>query len=225
MNFVQLVERLRVECGVSGSPITDVETLTGEYLRLRNWTASAWVDIQTEHEGQWGFMRVSSTHLIGQYQSILSPAEWAAGRVNTWKIDSFRIAASGDPRSKSDPVDFLPYDQFVAGPGLDVSEWAKPRYFTIRPGDKALIVAPGADAAYTLFYEYQSEPIEMEDNVDVPACPSKFHMVIVYEAMLKYGRYEMAPEILSEARADRDRLLFRLKLDQLPSITFGGPLA
>jgi len=225
VNFVQLVERLRVECGVSGSPITDVETLSGEHLRLRNWAASAWVDIQTEHEGQWAFMRNESAHTVAQYDSIISPPEWLAENVNTWKIDSFRISELGTPRSKSVPLDFLPYDQFIAGPGLDVSGYAKPRYFTVRPGDKALILAPGADAAYTLFYEYQAEPVDLEDNDDVPACPKKFHMVIVYEAMLRYGRYEIAPEILSEAREGRDKLLFRLKLDQLPAITFGGPLA
>ena len=86
-------------------------------------------------------------------------------------------------------------------------------------------MAPGADVAYTLYYDYQTEPVELEDNIDVPACPKKFHMVIVYEAMQKYGRYEIAPEILSEAKTDGDRLMFRLKLDQLPPITFGGPLA
>lgn len=225
MNFLQLVERLRVECGVSGSPITDVEALTSEHLRLRNWAASAWTDIQTEHEGQWAFMRVSSSYTTAAYESLLSPPEWLAESVNTWKIDSFRIALSGEPRSRSVPIDYLPYDQFVAGPGLDVTEWAKPRYFTVRPSDKALFVAPGCDVPYTLFYDYQTEPVELEDNDDVPACPAKFHMVIVYEAMLKYGRYEIAPEILSEAREGRDKLLFRLKVDQLPSITFGGPLA
>jgi len=225
MRFVDIVERLRVECGVSGRPITDVETLTGEHLRLKQWTASAWIDIQSEYEGLWAFMRTESAHTISAYESLITPSEWVAESVNTWKIDSFRIAAAGRPRSRSVPLVFLPYDQFITGPGLDVTAWAQPRYFTVRPGDKALIVAPGADAGYTLFYEYQAEPVALEDNEDVPACPAKFHMLLVYEAMMKYGRYEIAPEILSQAREDRDRMMFKLKLDQLPAITFGGPLA
>jgi len=37
VNFVQLLERYRVECGVSGSPITDVGTVRNEHARLKGW--------------------------------------------------------------------------------------------------------------------------------------------------------------------------------------------
>jgi hypothetical protein len=220
-----MLERLRDECGVSGGPITSVTNVRGEHLRLKNWLIEAWNEIQTEHQGRWGFMRVSSSTTIPVNATLLYPAEWSAETVDYWKRDSFRISALGEAREKSIPLIPIDYDSFVNGVGLDTSTTGRPLYFTVRDGDKALIVAPKADAEYTMFFDYYSVPELLEDDDDVPRLPKKFHMLPVYEAMLSYGRYENAIEILSQITPKRDKMKFRLKLDQLPNMIFGAPLA
>lgn len=225
MNFVQLLERYRVECGVSGSPITDVGTVRNEHARLKGWLQQAWLDIQSDANGMWEFLRVESSHTIPQYASLLMPSEWSAGSVNRWRIDTFRVGDLGGSRATSRPIDFVSYDAFRVGPGLDPNQRGRPMYFTIRPADKALIVAPAADVAYTLYYEFHGEPVALEDNTDVPVIAPKFHMLPVYRAMLEYGAFEAAPEVLARAQARHDEMMSKLKHEQLPSFQWGPPLA
>lgn len=225
MTFVQLLERLRVECGVSGQPITDVTTVTGEHLRLKNWLQSAVLDIQRQSGGLWEFLRREGSHTIPVDGSLLSIAEWSAEAVAQWKIDEFRIAPFGTARGLSIPMVFVPYDQFRNGVGLLTTPAAKPIYFTVRRGDKAVLVAPQADAQYTLFFDYWSAPIAVEDDDDQPPFPLEFHMLAVYKAMQDYGLYEAAPEVVQRARDRYDEMIFTLRLQQLPPPTWGGPLA
>ena len=50
MNFLQLVESLRIEVAASGRPITTLQGgLAAETNRLKRWVASAWNDIQLAH--------------------------------------------------------------------------------------------------------------------------------------------------------------------------------
>lgn len=225
MTFVELLERYRIECGVSGSPITDVATVKGEHLRLKTWLQQANVDIQTEHGGLWEFLRAEGATTIPASASLLSIPEWAAGGVRAWKIDEFRIAGNGEPRARSVPLEFVPYDQFRNGVGLSVTPAGKPLYFTVRRGDKAIMVAPQADQAYTLYFDYWRNPVVIDDNGDEPVWPQQYHMLAVYRAMIDYGYFEAAPEALARARERHDEMMFKLKLEQLPGPTWGGPLA
>jgi hypothetical protein len=49
-------------------------------------------------------------------------------------------------------------------------------------------------------------------------------MLIVYRAMMLYAAYEAAPEVQQEAVGNYKSMLSRLKRDQLPAFTIGGPL-
>lgn len=225
MDFVSQLERLRVECGVSGHAITDVTTVTGEHARLKGWLQQAVLDVQRESGGLWEFLRKEGSHTIPLNGSLLNVSEWAAGTVGQWKIDEFRIAPFGSARGVSTPMVFVPYDQFRNGVGLLTTPAAKPIYFTVRRGDKALLVAPQADAQYTLFFDYWSAPIGLEDNNDVPIYPVEFHMIGVYKAMIDYALYESAPEVLRRAQDRYDEMLHSMRMQQLPVPTWGGPLA
>jgi len=225
MTFVEMLERYRVEAGVSGNAITDVTTVTGEHLRLKNWLRQAHLDIQSESNGLWEFLRRESSHTIPASGSLLSIVEWSAGGVRTWKIDEFRISTFGAARAQSVPLVWVPYDQYRNGLGLSLTPAAKPLYFTVRRGDKAILVAPQADDQYTLYFDYWAAPIDMDDSADEPALPVDYHMLPVYRALVDYGYYEAAPEVLTRARERYEEMMFRLKLEQLPGPTWGGPLA
>lgn len=70
MNRLQLVQRLALECGVSGT-VTTTLNQTGEFARLVAWTDTAWEQLQTKHD-DWDFMR--SSNILGQGASFQTTA-------------------------------------------------------------------------------------------------------------------------------------------------------
>ena len=70
MNQLQLVQRLQLECGVSGT-VTTAQNQIGSIGRLVTWINQAWDDIQTEHD-DWIWMRSSA--LLGGGCSFVPPA-------------------------------------------------------------------------------------------------------------------------------------------------------
>ena len=78
MNFLQLVNRTRVECGVTGPALATAQNLTGEAARIASWVTSAWIDIQTSKE-DWLFMRSTVTFNSVTHQQFYTPTEAGIG--------------------------------------------------------------------------------------------------------------------------------------------------
>jgi hypothetical protein len=222
MTFVELVERLRMECGVSGPTIETVQgSLPREIARLKAWTITAWDAIQRKHP-DWVFMRLQSSTTIPQYGSALAITEHTAGTVASWVADTMRIGADGGTFADSIKLPCIEYESWRVGEGLVVTPYAKPTTIAIRQRDKALFVAPAADVAYKLYFDYQRTPIALSADADLPAAPARFHMAIVARAMMMYGRYEAAPEVLLDGREQYKEILAELEIDQLPPTTIPG---
>jgi hypothetical protein len=144
MTFVELVERLRMECGVSGPTIETVQgSLPREIARLKAWTITAWDAIQRKHP-DWVFMRLQSSTTIPQYGSALAITEHTAGTVASWVADTMRIGADGGTFADSIKLPCIEYESWRVGEGLVVTPYAKPTTIAIRQRDKALFVAPAA---------------------------------------------------------------------------------
>ena len=81
MNYLQLVNRARVECGVSGASnaLTTVQNATGESARMANWINSAWVDIQTAKE-DWQWLRTSIEFNTVTQQQFYTPTQAGVGQ-------------------------------------------------------------------------------------------------------------------------------------------------
>lgn len=65
MNYLQLVNRARVECGVSGNALATTQNQTGENARFTSWVSTAYVDVQSAKD-DWNFMR-------GQFNVQINP--------------------------------------------------------------------------------------------------------------------------------------------------------
>jgi hypothetical protein len=70
-------------------------------------------------------------------------------------------------------------------------------------------------------------PTEFSAATDAPpdVFPTRFHMAIVYRAMMSYGGYESAPEVYQRGEFEFKRLMNRLHIDQLQTLVSGPPLA
>ena len=55
--------------------------------------------------------------------------------------------------------------------------------------------------------------------------PVRFHMLIVYRAMMKYGGYEAASEVMERGATENARMYAQLLSVRAPRMSFGGALA
>ena len=230
MNFLQLVNRARVECGVSGAstPLTSVVGLTGESARFYSWINSAWEDIQTSKE-DWQWLRDTFQFNTITQQQIYTPTEAGVGTTfGNWKRDSFRASSVGQNYADEQLLNYMDWSIF-----RNLYVYGNMRFTYTRPvvikidQDKNLGFGAVPDQPYVIVGEYYKMPTTFAANTDAPyaAFPDRFHMMIVYRAMMFYGGYEAAPEVYSRGEFEFKRLMNRLTIDQLPTMVSGPPLA
>lgn len=218
MTFLELVNELIVESGSSEPTLTTIESgITVQAARLRDWTSKAWVEVQEEYD-DWAFMTVSSATTIAQYGNTITPSEYNAGAVSEWDKCSFKLAASGGGFADARPIYYQEWDQFRRGDGEDSAQYGKPHTFSIRPQDDAIVIAPSADLAYELFYDYQRTPQVLALNTDVPICPARFHRVILGKALMKYAMHENAPDAMAKGRSYYHGAMNQMSRQLLPKM-------
>jgi hypothetical protein len=82
------------------------------------------------------------------------------------------------------------------------------------------------DDFYTITFDYYRQPVELVDNTDIPILPEPFHLVLVYKALLDYGRFENASEQYSAAQVDYAKLFDDLKARHIRDVVvWRRPLA
>jgi hypothetical protein len=229
MNFLQLVNQLRYECGVSGPALTTVagQLAGSENARMVAWIQQAWNDIQTSKE-DWLFLREPFQFNTVTQQQIYTPAQAGitASTFGNWKRDSFRCSSVGANYADEQLLNYMDWTTFR---NLYIyanmrNTYARPVVVTIDP-HKNLGFGAIPDIPYVIVGEYYTQPLQLTLDADEPAIPSRFHMIIVYRAMMYYAGYEAAPEVMSRGEFEYKRLYSRLDIDQLPTTVSGPPLA
>ncbi len=229
MNFLQLVNQLRVECGVSGPSLSTVagQLAGSENARMVTWIQQAWNDIQTSKE-DWLFLREPFVFNTVALQQIYTPVEagLTMATFGNWKRDSFRCSSVGSNYTDEQLMNYMEWTTFR---NLYIyanmrNTYTRPVVVTIDP-HKNLGFGAIPDIPYVINGEYYTQPVELTVDADVPALPSRFHMIIVYRAMMYYAGYEAAPEVMSRGEFEYKRLYSRLDIDQLPTTVSGPPLA
>lgn len=224
MTYLQLVQRLRQECGVSGTGPNTTNNLTGEMGRLAAWIRSAWMDIQRLHP-DWEFMRQPFEFVTQEGKAKYSPSEMLIHSLGSFKRDSLRCYRMESGVHDEQILPFMDYDSFrnyyLLGSSRTIR--SRPNCFSI-DSQRNVILGHAPDGQYVVTGECYAMPTEFHNDDDMPAMPSQFHMLIVYRAMMNYGQYEAAPEVFQHGFAEYKTMLTRLAADQLPRITFGEPL-
>lgn len=227
MTFLQLAQRLRQECGVSGTGPSTVLAQTGEYRRLVDWIATAWFEIQSLHQ-DWKFLRLSTswTTTLGQYSYTPVQCGITADTFGRWILEEFRQYHTATGTQSEMPVYHIPYPTWRQRYNIGAlrDQRTQPMEFAVAPSD-AIVLGPPPLAGYTVTGDYYRSPILLAADLDVPALPAKHdHMIIVYKAMMSYGAHESDPSVYANGERSYNRLFCRLELDQLPPISMGGAL-
>lgn len=223
MTFLELVRTLRRRCRVAGSGPVSVINQNEEYSRLIDWIQEAWRDIQTVRE-DWEWMRASASFTTVAGKFLYTPQEagltdWGNWTRDTWRSYNTAAGINGEIR-----MSYLDYDVFrdVYQIGATRDTLSQPNIITIAP-NKSVGFGPTPAAGYTITGDYYREPGLMPlVNDFVPYLPARFHMAIVYRAMMFYGMSEAAPEVYQEGNNEFDRIMTRMQLNQMPEI-YGAP--
>lgn len=204
MTFLELCQRLRQEVGAAGNGPANVAGQSGEYARLIGWVQTAWREIQLERRWRfdWSLGQVELTTEDTQYPL---PDDF-----DTWVVDTLRFG--------SQAIRVLPWEElrYAASDHLTCA--------AIAP-DGVLHLNAATKTSGVLMFEYWRTPQELESNNDVPRMPTRYHMAIVYRAMLQYGLYENAPEVVQQANANYREVMMRVAATELPPINTGEALA
>ena len=229
MTFLQLSSRLRQEVGGSGTGPTAVTGQTGEYRRIVDWIASADEDIQRMHN-EWRFMRSGFTvntvtsdgsYLFGDCTDTTSSTPITNFR--DWCKDSLKIYLTSSGVGTETPLYFIEYQDWYDIYNTGTQTDGQPICFTIG-NDLSIKLGPKPNDVYTLTGEYQKSAVQMTANSDIPAYPSEYHMIAVYRAMMKYGRYTGATEVYQDGKNEYKAMLKEMRRTQLPRTKLGQPL-
>lgn len=231
MNFLQLVQRLRRKCRVAGSGPTSLTGQNEEYNRLIDWTNEAWMKIQRLHEEQWKFMRASCSAVTVNGQAAYGNTEFGVTDIGQFVLnyetgDTFRCYQTAAGPASEQFLEVIDYDEWRNRYlfGALRTSYQRPTCVAVGPDEK-LYLGPIPTAGWTITGDYIRMPSEMAVAADIPSLPTRYHMAIVYRAMMLYGVSEAAPEVYQDGQADFNAIITEMERTQLPRIRLGGPLA
>ena len=232
MTFLQLVQRLRLETNYANTGPTTVTGQTGDHERAVAWIASAYSEIQARHDWRWMrkqfTLTLSSSVDTYDYTSCIDSAtSTAISRFKSWAItdpwNPPKIYLQSAGSGAESWVTFVPWENFRSVYRIGTQTEGAPAHVTIDPSDN-LVFGPEPNDTYIFTGEYNRGSQTLTANSDEPDMPSDGHLLIVYEAMEKYGAYNSASEVLTRAQVEGRPMMRRLEKTQLPRMRTARPM-
>lgn len=243
MNFLAICRRALIECGVASNQATvsalpTVVGASGSVGRVVGWVADAWSDLQMAQD-DWEWMRssvllgggVSFPTIAGQPSYPLGTDPGTVGvdveAFGKWDRETFRAFPTATGFQGEGYLDDIPFDTWRDSYMLGAMRTAQTRPVAIAVGsDQSLCLGPPPNGLYTVTADYFLAPSEMVADTDIPVgLPTRFHMLIVYQAMTKYAGYESAPEVAQRGLSESARMYAQLRAVRAQRVSFSGALA
>jgi len=220
VNYLQIVQRVHSESGRSTAAPTSVVGANDRHLRLFNWVADAWRDLQGERDWRWMRNTLDATLTAGQ--QTYSGADLGATRFGRWRKEdhdySPYVYVDGAPNAIW-PMTYWQLDQMRARFIYRTWGASTPIAWSYNEANE-LLIGPQPALAYKLRIEYWKEPSELAADDDTPDMPDRFHMLLVWRALQDVANFDAAPEVLARAEKNYGALKFALTMDQsrLPTL-------
>lgn len=235
--FLELCQKGRREAGMASTTgPSDVTGQTGQLEKLVNWIADSWSDLQTRHP-DWRWMRcgftvntAASTDTYAYDDCTDTKTSTAIARFAAWwahdRLNPFKCYLTSGGVSGQYRLIYLPYEAFKLRYkfGAQQSQTGQPIHVSVDDDDQ-IVLGPNPDAVYTVTGDFQRGPQILEANGDTPDFPSRFHDLIVWNAIVRYAVDSVAPEKLAQANLLGAPLLRALEFSQRPKMRLGRPLA
>lgn len=230
LTFLRLTQLLVQKCGMSGTGPVSVVNQTGELLRAVNWINEAWINIQQSRD-DWDWMRAPISFKTAPGQATYSQQQCGITDLAEWLMNSeycsFRLYNESEGVGSEIHLSYMPYESWrnLYQYGSNRITYSRPMAITITP-DQSIGLGQTPDSTdYVIVGEYFRTPSYFVNNTDVPGMPDRFHMAIVYQAMIYYAMYEEDDYLRQMAEREYNKIMGRMEKAQLPEVTFGGALA
>lgn len=221
MNFLQICQRVRQECGISGNGPLAVARQVGMYAKIVDWVKAAHEEIQTKRT-MWRFDWFELTQALTIGAEAYAPASDWGLKVRSWARDSAHLYRTAAGPTSRHWLAYLEWDQYrdlrtPAVPGM-------PIYWTQAP-DRRLMFYPIPDQDFTLVAEGYRSPEILVQTTDIPRLPEEYHMAIVWRAVMLYCGHDENQPLFQTAQANYKGLISRIEATELPGMMTGEPLA
>lgn len=238
MTFLDLCRRVARDCGVTSSLTVpaDVTTQVGVLKRLVDWVADAHDEIQSRSP-DWKWMRSTFSVNTVASDDTYAPTDCtdtrlaaAISRFGRWLMfddngcANVKIYLSSGGVGVERWLTYLPWANFRAIYKIGTQNDGVPAHFTVDPQNN-LVFGPKPNDVYVVSGEYQMAGFRLAADDDEPEFPERFHLVVAYVGMQKYGMLAPAPEVFAAGVASGAPVMRQLETDQLPMIGTAGPLA
>jgi len=214
MDFLALTQRLHREAKRSTAAPTSVVGATDRNASLFERVSSAWMDIQRERDWKW-MRQVLDKPLTPNVQTYTGAA-LGATRFGRWRKADHEYSPwlyiSGAPNSLF-MLGYWQLDEFrfhyiyrQVGPTIPVA-WSYDDF-------QNLLIGPAPLAAYQLRIDQWMEPFELANDTDTPDMPDRFHLMIMWQALMDVAREDATPEIFDKAVSNYTSMREQLLRDQ-----------
>ena len=221
MNFLEIAKRVRQECGISGDGPPNVAGQSGMYAKIIAWVQSAHEAVQQLH-AHWDFDWAEHTQALSAGVESYDPA-------SDWGLDVKRFDGGGlyvyrntdGPAAKVwVPLIDWPTFRYARQPNVT----GLPTFAAHAPNGK-LYFFPIPDAGLTAVMEFYREPQVLAGNTDVPRMPARFHMAIVWRAVMFWCAHDENPGLWQSASQNYKAIIDQMVVTELPDLTPTEPLA
>ena len=219
MTFLDLCKYTRQEAGIAGIGPLSVLNQIGELDRIISWVKQAYEDVQ-DYKIDWEFLRNDFSFVCTN--TVSTYPKTSVTNFANWKKDSFRIyLGTTDDEQWLDCIDWTIFrDSRLKGASRNVI--GRPTEFSIKP-DKSLVFWPMPDNNYIVNGEYYRTAHVMVNDTDTPIF-DRLHMVIVFNAVMRYASYVESPTLFAKAQREYSRLINKLEVDELPNVSIGSAM-
>ncbi len=198
MNFLQLINRVKSEAGISGHAISSVENQTGEMARVVDWVRSAYIEIQNMRPWTWLWQPLGHVMTLGKFS--YSPVTDFGVTPLDWRHDRFFLYDPDQGRRSRIRLAYVPwaaFDDMYPDPNWQPG---RPQVVSIKP-NREIVFNRTPDLNYIFEGEFRNTPESLVANTDVPSLPEQYHMAIVWLAVQIYAQYEEAGPLYQMAAA------------------------
>ncbi len=222
--YLELCQRAARECAASGTgnPTTVVGQI-GQLARIVSWVAQALTEIESKHT-DWGWMlqNASFPTIAAQGQYSLTDMGLTSAVFNIWHQYRFRNYPTTVGNIGEIEMDTIGYDDWFNCYSYGATRYtqSRPSEIAIYPDGEQLCLGPYPAAGYTITGQYFRKPQILVNDTDTPSLPVQFHDMLVFKAMMYYGFYESAPEVLQRGEEQYTKYLQRLEKLRLPPMSF-----
>lgn len=218
--FLELVNDLGRDVGISGGSIANVTGQTGERNRIVNYIADADMFIQNLWE-DWKFLHasISITTTAGTSAYSLSDLDGASdvsdisSTLQKWHEESFVYKPATDNAA---PLTKLAYEEWRRNQRLGASPAQDtPSQVVFKP-DNDIEFVPIPDDTGPITADYQKRAVRMTAKASTSVIPAQYRRMIMLKGKMLYAEFESLPAIYNAAEQEFAIYLERLESNQLP---------